>query len=98
MPQHRITPQMKEARARASRNVVANSMLPQIAAEALDALASLFEVGVLGGVGNPDRRSKSERRALHHGDSLVLQKLRDEVLVIGEQLARRRFLADRTRT
>src|SRR5271156_1929374 len=68
--------------------------LSQIAAKSLDALAGLFEIGGLGGVGDPERGPKSERGSLHHGNALVLQKLGDEILVIADQLAGRRGLAD----
>ena len=66
----------------------------QIAAEALDALAGVLEVGGLGRVGDAERRAEAERRTLHDGDAFVLQQFGDEVLVIGDHLARRRGLAD----
>src|SRR5882724_272737 len=68
--------------------------LSQIAAKALDAFAGVFEIGGLGGVGDPERWAKPERRALHHGDALRLQKLGDEILVVADHLAGRRSLAD----
>src|SRR6202011_2753763 len=68
----------------------------QVAAKALDAFAGVFEIGGLGGVGDPERRAKPERRALHHGDALRLQELGDEILVVADHLAGRRSLADGT--
>src|SRR5882672_6329805 len=68
--------------------------LSQIAAKSLDALAGFLEIGSLGGVGNPERRAQPECGTLHHRDAFVLQKLGDEILVIGNQLAGRRGLAD----
>src|ERR1700722_20009223 len=64
--------------------------LSQIAAKALDAFAGVFEIGGLGGVRDAECRSKPERRALHHRDAFRLQKLGDEIFVIGEHLAGRR--------
>src|SRR5262245_24646571 len=63
--------------------------LAKISAEALDALASVLEVGGLGRIGDAERRSKTEGRALHHCDAFGFQKLGDKVLVIGEHLAGR---------
>src|SRR6266566_3847036 len=68
--------------------------LSQIAAKALDAFAGVLEIGSLGRVGNAERRAEPERRALHHRNALVLQKLGDEIIVVGDHLARRRSLAD----
>src|SRR4051812_33148821 len=51
--------------------------LSQIAAEALDALAGIFEIGSFGRVRNPERRAEPERRTLHDGHAFVLQKLGD---------------------
>jgi hypothetical protein len=68
--------------------------LSQIAAEALDTLAGIFEIGRLGRIGNPESRSQSKGRALHDGNAFALQQLGDEVFVIADQLARRRGLAD----
>src|SRR6478735_2352542 len=68
--------------------------LPQISAKALDALAGVFEIGGLGGVGNPERRSETERRTLHDGDTFVFQELGDEILVVADHPAGRRGLAN----
>src|SRR6266567_6658596 len=70
------------------------SPLSQIATKALDAFAGVLEIGGLGGVGNAECRAEPERRTLHHRDAFVLQKLGDEILVVGDHLARRRSLAD----
>src|SRR6266702_613149 len=63
------------------------SRLSQIATKALDPLAGVLEIGSLGRVGNAERRSEPERRALHHGNALVLQKLGDKIIVVGDHLA-----------
>src|SRR5262245_60880115 len=68
--------------------------LAQIAAEALNALAGVFEIGRLGCVGNPERRAEPERRTLHDRDTLGLQQLGDKALVVLDQIARGRGLAD----
>src|ERR1700739_569328 len=69
-------------------------VLAQVATEALDALAGIFQVRRLGRIGNAERRSKPECRTLHDSDAFALQELGDEVLVIAEHLARGRSLAD----
>src|ERR1043166_9530043 len=69
--------------------------LLQIAAEALDAPAGLFQVFGLGRVGDAERRPDAERRALHHRAALGVQQLGHEVLVSRKRLARRRGPADR---
>src|SRR5215813_8761423 len=84
---------MKKARLRGPSSITSNR-LAQIAAKALDALAGVFEVRRLGRIGDAEGRSKAEGRSLHHSDAFSFQKLRDKILVIGEQLARRRGLAD----
>src|SRR4029077_4635695 len=68
--------------------------LPQIAAEALDARAGLFERAGRGRVGNAERLANPEWRALHHGDALGLQQFGDEIIVGRELFAGRRGLAD----
>src|SRR4051794_36754373 len=68
----------------------------QIAAEALNALAGVFEVRGLGRVGDAESRAEAESRTLHHGDAFGLQKFGDELLVVSDHIARRRFPADRT--
>src|SRR5947209_57711 len=67
----------------------------QIPTEALDPPAGFFEVFGLGRVGNPKRRTHSERRALHHRDALGIEQLGDEVLVGAKLLAALRRLAHR---
>src|SRR5262245_46654882 len=62
----------------------------QVAAEALDAPASFLHVLGLGGVGNAERGTETERRTLHHRHDLGLQQLGDEVLVGDELMAARR--------
>src|SRR5690242_5850874 len=69
------------------------SFLSQIAAEALDALAGVFEIGGFGRVGNPECRAETERGALHDGDAFALQQLGDKILVVGDHLAGWRGLA-----
>src|SRR3954470_13230908 len=69
--------------------------LPQIAAEALDALAGVFEVRGLGRIGDAECRAEAEGRTLHHRDAFGLEQLGHEGLVIVDHLARRRGLADR---
>src|SRR2546430_9144899 len=69
----------------------------QVAAEALDPAAGLFEVLGLGRIGNAERRRRAEGRALHHRDAFRLQQLGDEILVGLELLARWRRSADRAR-
>src|ERR1700730_2773783 len=66
----------------------------QVPAKALDAPACLFELRGRGSVGNTERRTKPERRALYHRDALGFQQLGDEVLVVADHLAGRRGLAD----
>src|SRR4051794_24975464 len=77
----------------AGRLELQNGCLSQIAAEALDALAGIFEVGSFSGVGNPERRAEAECGTLYDGDAFALQELGDEILVIGDHLAGRRGLA-----
>src|SRR5215471_279673 len=67
---------------------------PQPAAEPLDAAAGLLQIGGLGGVGNPERRTEPKGRALHDRNALRLQELGHEVLVGFDPLARRGGLAD----
>src|SRR5260370_42113740 len=86
-----------EAHFREPRSSLCRTSLSQIAAEALDAFAGVLEIGGLGRVGNAERRSEPERRALHHRDAFVFQKLGDEILVVGDHLARRRSLAEGAR-
>src|SRR5262245_44654341 len=62
----------------------------QVAAEALNAPASFLHVLGLGGVGNAERGTETERRTLHHRHALGLQQLGDEVLVGAELMAARR--------
>src|SRR5262249_55998988 len=69
------------------------SALLQVPAEALDAAAGLLQRRRRGGVGDAERRSEPEGRALHHGDAFVLQELGDEILVGFELLAGQRGLA-----
>src|SRR5690349_11956365 len=68
--------------------------LPQIAAEALDALAGIFKVACLGRVGDAEGGAKAEGRTLHDGDAFGFQELGDKILVVAEYLAGRRLLAD----
>src|SRR3954471_10107958 len=68
--------------------------LPQITAEALDALAGVFEVRGLGCIGDAECRAEAEGRSLHHRDAFGFQQFCDEVLVVLDHLARRRSLAD----
>src|ERR1700730_7161906 len=68
-------------------------VLPQIAAEALDACAGFLERARCRGVGEAERRADAERRALHHRDAFGFQKLGDEILVSGELVAGRRSLS-----
>src|SRR5262245_66380476 len=62
----------------------------QVAAEALNAPASFLHVLGLGGVGNAERGTKTERRTLHHRHALGLQQLGDEVLVGDAHMPARR--------
>ena len=64
-----------------------NGCLLQIAAEALDTAAGLFQVLGLGRVGNAERRAQSESRALHDRNAFRFQQLGDEILVGRELLA-----------
>src|SRR5882757_4647461 len=47
-------------------------LLFQVSAEPLDAAAGLFQVFGLGGVRDAERRSETERRALHHCNAFRL--------------------------
>src|SRR5438132_2401860 len=78
-----------------NRAALASFGLSQIAAEALDAAAGLFEVLGLGRVGDAERRPEAERRTLHHRNAFGLEQLGDEILIVAELLAVRRSLADR---
>ena len=72
-----------------------NLRLLQIAAEALDARARLFQRAGRRRVRDAERVADSERSTLHDRDALGFQKFGDEILVAGELLAGRRRLADR---
>src|SRR6478736_8040287 len=87
-------PAKNEARFREPRSSPCWTSLSQIAAKALDAFAGVLQIGSPGRVGNAERRAEPERRALHHRDAFVFQKLGDEILIVGDHLARRRSLAD----
>src|SRR6516164_10608805 len=66
----------------------------QVAAEALDAPASFLDVLGLGGVGDAECGTETERRTLHYRHALGLQQLGDEVLVGDELVSGRRRSAD----
>ena len=68
----------------------AGSRLLQIAAEALDAAAGLFEVLGPRRIGNAKCRAEPEGCTLHHGHPLGLQELGDEILVARELLSDRK--------
>src|SRR5215471_16539953 len=68
----------------------------QIAAKALNARAGFLKRRGRRRIGNAERRTQPERRALHHGDSLGLEKFGDEILVGRELLAGRRHLTNAT--
>src|ERR1700720_3026962 len=59
----------------------AGTISAQIAAEALDPAAGLLKVLGLGGIGDAERRPRSERRALYHRHAFCLEQFRDEILV-----------------
>src|SRR5262245_9954760 len=66
----------------------------QIAAEALDAAARLFELRGRRRIRDAERRAQAERRALDDGDAFGFEQFGDEVLVGLDLLAGWRGLAD----
>lgn len=69
-------------------------MLRAIGAEALDALAGLFEKVFRGRIGDAEVRAEAESRSLHDGDAFGFQKFGNEIRIRLDDLARRRGLAD----
>ena len=80
-----------------SRSALERDRSPQLGGELLDLLARLFELLERRRVGDAEVRALAEGGSVHDGDALRIQKLGDEILVVLDHLARRRFPADRAR-
>ena len=68
------------------------SALGQRRGKALDARAGLFQQRFRGRIGDAEVGAEPECRAMHDGHSFLFQQCADEILVVGNYLARCAFL------